>query len=142
MALVGTGGGVLYVLLHRYIPKIMLPLTDKKIVRGLVGGIGLGILGTWMPLTLFSGQHKFALLVNEAMEMGVYTLLLLAVPKLLATNLCLSTGWKGGHIFPLMFAGATLGLACYAAVPALHPLLAVVAGMAATTVVVLRQPVV
>ena len=141
VALVGTGGGTFYVLLHRHLPKITSPLTDRKIIRGLIGGIGLGILGSWMPLTLFSGQHEFETLVNQGMEMGVFALLLLAAAKLLATNLCLSTGWKGGHIFPLMFSGAALGLACHAAVPALHPLVAVVAAMSAATVVVLRQPI-
>jgi H+/Cl- antiporter ClcA len=40
-----------------------------------------------------------------------------------------------------MFSGAALGLACHTAVPALHPLVAVVAAMSAATVVVLRQPI-
>jgi len=35
--------------------------------------------------------------------MVVLALLLLAIAKLLATNICLATGWKGGRIFLLMF---------------------------------------
>ena len=46
-------------------------------------------------------------------------LIVLAVSKLLATTLLLATGWKGGYIFPIMFAGIALGLACDLLLPGL-----------------------
>ena len=38
-------------------------------------------------------------------------LIVLAVAKLFASSLLLSTGWKGGYIFPIMFSSVALGLA-------------------------------
>ena len=45
-------------------------------------------------------------------------LIVLAVAKLFATSLLLATGWKGGYIFPIMFASVALGLAVNLVFPA------------------------
>jgi H+/Cl- antiporter ClcA len=46
-------------------------------------------------------------------------MIVLALARLLVTTLCLATGWKGGYIFPTLFAGAALGTAAHVAVPAI-----------------------
>jgi hypothetical protein len=38
-------------------------------------------------------------------------LIVLGLAKLFATALLLTTGWKGGYIFPIMFASVALGMA-------------------------------
>ena len=80
-------------------------------LRGVIGGLGMGIIGALLPLTLFSGEEATTELIKEAAVIGVGSLIVLAICKLLATSLLLATGWKGGYIFPIMFAGVALGMA-------------------------------
>ena len=65
-----------------------------------VGGLGMGIIGALLPLTLFSGEEQTLELITHATEIGVVMLIVLALVKLFATSLLLATGWKGGYIFP------------------------------------------
>jgi H+/Cl- antiporter ClcA len=60
---------------------------------------------------LFSGETQTDELIKHAAEIGALMLIVLALVKLLITTLCLATGWKGGYIFPTLFAGAALGMA-------------------------------
>ena len=141
VALIGAGGGMIFHLLSTQLNKYFSPLASRPLLRGIIGGVGLGIMGSLMPLTLFSGEHELRVLIDESAKMGFLLLFVLGVAKMLATTLCLATGWKGGIIFPPMFGGAALGLACSVLFPAIHPMVGVTAGMAATTAVIMRQPV-
>lgn len=91
-------------ILHR----ILKPIENKKILKGIIGGLGIGILGTIFPGTLFSGEHGLRELVVEWNNISAYMLILLSLVKLLLTEICLSTGHRGGHIFPLIFSGSCL----------------------------------
>ena len=72
-------------------------------------GLGMGIIGALLPLTLFSGEEQTAELITEAAEISVVMLIVLSITKLFATSLLLATGWKGGYIFPILFASVALG---------------------------------
>ena len=50
-------------------------------------------------------------LIKQAAVIGFGVSIVLARCKLLATSLLLATGWKGGYILPIIFAGLTLGMA-------------------------------
>ena len=52
-------------------------------------------------------------------------LIVLALIKLLVTTLCLATGWKGGYIFPTLFAGAALGTAAHLLFPGIPEAVAI-----------------
>ncbi len=88
--------------------RILKPIENKKILKGIIGGLGIGILGTIFPWTLFSGEHELRSLVVEWNNIPIYMLILLSLVKLLLTEICLSTGHRGGHIFPLIFSGSCL----------------------------------
>ncbi len=88
--------------------RILKPIENKKILKGIIGGLGIGILGTVFPWTLFSGEHGLRELVVEWNNISAYMLILLSLVKLLLTEICLSTGHRGGHIFPLIFSGSCL----------------------------------
>ena len=64
---------------------------------------------------------------------------MLALVKLFITTLCLTTGWKGGYIFPAMFAGAALGMAAHLSFPVI--LEAVAATMAGMMVAMMKVPI-
>ena len=93
-------------------------MKSHVVLRGLLGGLGMGIIGALLPLTLFSGEEQTADLIVHAAEIGVVMLIVLGLAKLFATSLLLATGWKGGYIFPIMFAGVALGLAVNLVFPA------------------------
>ncbi|MBK8050802.1 MAG: chloride channel protein [Anaerolineales bacterium] len=109
-------------------------------LRALIGGLALGIIGALLPLTLFSGEAQSSQLLANAAEIGVVMLIVLAVVKLFATSLLLATGWKGGYIFPLMFACIALGLAVNLLFPAIPLAVAVASTMAGALVAALRAP--
>lgn len=100
----------------------------------------MGILGALLPLTLFSGEAETNELIQRAGMLGIGMLLILGFGKLLATSLLLATGWKGGYIFPIMFAGVALGMAGHLVSPNTPIAVAVAATMAGAFVAALKAP--
>jgi H+/Cl- antiporter ClcA len=115
----------------RWLRQLMQPLKGCLVLRGLIGGLAMGIIGALLPLTLFSGEAETVKLIQGAAEIGFWMLLLLAAAKLLATALLLATGWKGGYIFPILFAGVALGMSgnlLFPNIPTAVPVAAALAG--------------
>jgi len=139
-SLVGALAGVLFTLVFRGLRKLMEPLKGRLVLRGLIGGLGMGIIGVLLPLTLFSGEAETAELIQQAADIGFLMLIVLAIGKLVATSLLLATGWKGGYIFPIMFAGVALGMAGHLLFPATPLAVTVAAILAGALVAALRAP--
>jgi H+/Cl- antiporter ClcA len=59
----------------------------------------------------------------------------------LITTLCLATGWKGGYIFPTMFAGTALGLAAHLIFPNIPMAVTVAATMGGAMVATMKAPI-
>jgi H+/Cl- antiporter ClcA len=140
LGLVGAVVGLLFMLSLQRMRILLQPMKAHVVVRGLLGGLAMGIIGALLPLTLFSGEEQTLELINNAAEIGIAMLILLSVAKLLATSLLLSTGWKGGYIFPIMFASVALGLAVNLLFPGIPVAVAVAATMAGALVAALRSP--
>ncbi len=140
LCLVGAIAGTLFMLMFQRLRKLMLRLKEHVILRGLIGGIGMGIIGALLPLTLFSGEDQSVELIQQAVEIGIVMLVVLAFAKLLATTLLLATGWKGGYVFPIMFAGVALGMAINLLFPHLPVAVTVGATLAGALVAALRAP--
>ena len=111
LGMLGGVVGVLFMLSLKRLQRLFQPMKEHLVLRGLIGGLGMGIIGALWPLTLFSGEAETADLIAHAAEIGVVMLIVLGLVKLFATTLLLATGWKGGYIFPIMFASVALGLA-------------------------------
>ncbi len=122
--------------LHHHVPQ----LATGKIVQGVIGGLILGLLGTFSSLVLFSGQTGMNDLFTKGAEMGGWLLISIGLAKLLAVAVLVSTGWKGGEFFPMMFAGAAVGMGVAYLIPAVDPMVGAMATMAATTAAMLRKP--
>jgi len=140
LSLVGAFAGILFMLMFQRLRTVMLRLKKHVVVRGVIGGIGMGIIGALLPLTLFSGEEQTVDLIKDAAEIGVLMLILLAIAKLLVTTLLLATGWKGGYVFPIMFAGVALGMAANLLFPHLPVAVTVGAVLAGALVAALRAP--
>jgi len=140
LGLIGGVVGVLFMLLLRRLQRLFQPMKAHVVLRGLLGGLALGLIGALLPLTLFSGEEQTADLITHAAEIGVLMLVVMGLAKLFATSLLLATGWKGGYIFPIMFASAALGLAVSLVLPGIPVAVAVAATMAGALVATLKAP--
>ncbi len=138
--LLGGAVGVFFMFSLKGLQRLFQPMKQRLVLRGLIGGLGMGIIGALWPSTLFSGEEGTVDLINEAAEIGVTLLILLAIVKLIATTLLLATGWKGGYIFPIMFSGIALGLALDQLFPGIPVAVCVAATMAGALVAALRAP--
>lgn len=140
LSLIGGMAGILFTLMFRRLRQMMQVLKGRLVLRSLIGGVGMGLIGALLPLTLFSGEEQTLDLVQHAAEIGFVMLVLLAFSKLLATSLLLATGWKGGYVFPIMFAGVALGMACESLFPGISVAVNVAAVLAGALVAALRAP--
>ena len=140
IAVVGGLLGWLYLKSEKTFQQLMTPLKEKLVIRGICGGVVLGTLATFFPLVLISGQSSLQTILTEGEQLGIIILILTALGKLIATSFILSTGWKGGQFFPIMFGGGSARLAISYLFPVIHPMVGFSVVMAAATGAVLRRP--
>jgi H+/Cl- antiporter ClcA len=140
LGLIGGIVGLLFMLSLRWLQRLFQPMKGHVVLRGLIGGLGMGLIGAILPLTLFSGEKETADLIAHAAEIGVLMLILLGFLKLFATSLLLATGWKGGYIFPILFASVALGLAVNLLFPSIPVAVTVAATMAGALVAAMKAP--
>ena len=135
--------GILFALVYKFLGdalhKVFRPLDRYKVVKATIGGLILGITGTILPLTMFSGEHELTDLAVGWANMSILMLLMLGIVKLFLTELCLSTGWRGGHIFPIIFAGVSIGYAIASLFP-IDPVTSITIITTSMTSTVLRKP--
>lgn len=111
LTLVGIFAGYLYFLFKKLTDTLEHKLKKLIVLRAVCGGFLLGISGTFLPLTMFSGEHQIGEVMADMEAIGAIMLLVIAVVKLLLTNICISSGLKGGHFFPVIFCGICIGCA-------------------------------
>lgn len=106
--------------------------------RPMLGGLALGLLGLLTPYALTFAEEQIDPLL--ASSLGVGALVLVAVAKLVASAVTVTSGWRGGFIIPLFFVGAALGKAGAALVPSAGEVVLVAALMAAINAGVTKTP--
>ena len=114
--------------------KFVLPVYIKT----LIGGIALGTIAYYYPLTRYFGHHQLNNLFLTDFTLDFLVLIL--VFKILAIAITVTSGWRGGFIIPLFFVGATLGLIIHEIFPLVDPALAIISCMAAINACVTRTP--
>ena len=140
LGLIGGAVGLLFMLSLQRLQQLFRPMKQHVVLRGLIGGLAFGLIGALLPLTLFSGEEQTLDLITNAAEIGFLMLIVVGLVKLFATALLLATGWKGGYIFPIMFASVALGLAVNLLFPAIPVAVTVAATMAGALVAALKAP--
>lgn len=91
--------------------KLSARLGDRVVVKAVVAGAILGVLGIFLPFTLFAGEAQTEMLAQQWTALGAGALLATGFLKVLASQVCLGLGWRGGHFFPLIFSGIAIGYA-------------------------------
>jgi len=112
--------------------KVMVPLKlgPKHITKGLLGGIIIGSIGILYPQTLFWAEFEAQTIIDGGATplphvypqegvLGAISLvdpahlLGIGIAKLVAISITVLAGYRGGFIFPFMFAGHSIGTACF-----------------------------
>ena len=101
-------------------------LGPKHILKGLIGGALIGLIGVFFPETLFWAEYEAQTIISKGANplphvnpnvgiFGAYSLenpivlFAIGIFKLLAISFTVLAGYRGGFIFPFMFAGHSIG---------------------------------
>ncbi len=138
-AAVSVLGGMFYLLMNRATSFLGQKIIKYRVASCVLAGLFLAAMGTFLPWTMFSGEHQMGELMEVWREQGFVLLFLTAIGKLLAVSLCVNLGWRGGNIFPIIFAGLCMGYAL-AMLTGAEPVFAVAVCVSALCGYVMRKP--
>jgi H+/Cl- antiporter ClcA len=105
-------------------------LNKRPVVCAVIGGLVIGAIGSFLPLTLYSGQNQLLQIIHNPAAYGIGILLLMMLVKAFLTSTSFATGFEGGPVFPLLFIGGTMGLAISQILTFIPQGVGVMAGMA------------
>jgi H+/Cl- antiporter ClcA len=108
-------------------------------VQPAMGGVVLASLAFVTPFALTNGEVQIHELTTTKVAAG--TLVLAAAMKLVASAVAMATGWRGGFIIPLFFAGYCLGRATDGHLPGGNSWVLAAALMVAVNVGVTKTPI-
>ena len=114
-------------------------IKNRLFLKAVIAALVLGIIGTFFPIAMFSGEEEIPKIGVSYLEYSPYVLILISIVKVLLINVCIKFGWRGGNFFPLIFAGVCLGYAC-SAIFSVDPVFAVSVVAAATMTTIIRKP--
>ena len=141
LGLLGGICGIVFIVLYKTLRGVFEPFEDRPVLLGLFGGLGLGIAGLLVPLTLFMGSAQLQVLIDNSLEVSLALLILLIVAKMILITFSFSTGFAGGYIFPGFFIGGTLGILVFRLFPFIPLAVCLVCVIAGFSVALLRSPI-
>lgn len=132
--------GIVFKVIFGVMNKVFGLLSKRPVGRAIIAGVIIGLIGSFLPLTLYSGQDQLLQIIHNPATFGIGILLLMMFFKILLTSTSFASGFEGGPIFPLLFIGGTLGLALSEILTFIPQGVGVLAGMAGVTCAVLPLP--
>ncbi|RDB60484.1 chloride channel protein [Gordonibacter sp. 28C] len=139
LALTGALAGWLFCVFDGLFEKASGKMGDRPVVKALVAGLVLACAGILLPFTMFAGETQAEQLGEVWTTMGALALLATGFAKVAVTPLCIRFGWRGGHFFPVIFAGISIGYGM-ATLTGADPVFCLCACTAALVGGVMRQP--
>lgn len=139
IVLVGACAGWLFHASGAAVRALSEKLGERTVLKGVLAGAFLGAIGIFLPYAMFAGEAQTEMLAESWTAMSAAVLLATGFLKVLTTQVCLGFGWRGGHFFPIIFAGIAIGYAC-AALTGIDPVFALCVCTAGLLGVVMRQP--
>ncbi len=138
---VGIVAGYAYLIMKKAISWSFEKLRGKglEVLNAVLGGLILGLISIEFPFTMFSGCTDIQALAYGQMSAYPYVLITIGLIKLFLTNVCIESGWRGGHFFPLLFSGLSIGYG-FAGVFGTNQVLCVVIVTGALLGTVFQQP--
>jgi H+/Cl- antiporter ClcA len=132
--------GIMFKLIFGILHLAFSRLKKRPVLLAIIGGLVIGLIGSFLPLTLYSGQDQLLQIIHNPAAYGIGLLLLLVLVKSLLTSTSFATGFEGGPIFPSLFIGGTLGLALSKILPFIPEGVGVTAGMAGVASAIFPMP--
>lgn len=137
-AIIGTAIGWGFIFSTKFFKFLFEKRPVPIYFKTLIGGVLLGLIAFYFPLTRYFGHHKINQLLTETFTLKF--LLTILIFKIIAISITVTSGWRGGFIIPLFFVGTTLGLIIHQLFPSINMTLAIVSCMAAINSCVTRTP--
>jgi H+/Cl- antiporter ClcA len=113
------------------VTRLAAHLGNRTILRTTIGGVGFGLVGVALPLTLFTGTDQLTTVIHDRAALGAGLLIAVVFAKILVFALCEATGFVGGPFLVMLFIGGTAGTAAHLLIPGLPEGLAFTAMFAA-----------
>ncbi|ADV50836.1 Cl- channel voltage-gated family protein [Cellulophaga algicola DSM 14237] len=137
-AIIGAALGWGFIFCIKFFKFVFEKLQIPIYIKTFIGGILLGSIAYYFPVTRYFGHHE----INELLlgDFSLKLLLAILILKIIAISITVTSGWRGGFIIPLFFVGATLGLIIHKIFPTINLSLAIVSCMAAINSCVTRTP--
>lgn len=139
IALVGTAAGWLYHIFDGLAKRYADKVGDHPVLKAVIAGVVLGAFGMVLPYTMFAGESQSEMLAETWTTMGAVVLIATGFGKVFTTPFCIRSGWRGGHFFPMIFAGVSIGYGM-AALTGADPVFCLCAATAGVCGAVMRQP--
>jgi H+/Cl- antiporter ClcA len=136
---VAAAFGWLFIALVKLLKQGLGKWTAPIYVKMAAGGIILGIISFYLPITRYFGHHEINALLESTFTLPVLIAILFF--KVLAIAVTVTAGWRGGFIIPLFFVGTTLGLIIHQLYPGQNLTLIAICCMAAINSCVTRTPI-
>ncbi len=107
----GIVAGIVYTVFHAGSNRFFGILQRKYgvVACAALGGACLGAFGMSVPFSMFSGEAQMEVLAKDYLAYAPAMLIVIGAAKLFLTNVCIQSGWKGGHLFPVIFSGVSIG---------------------------------
>nr|WP_284046864.1 chloride channel protein [Gelidibacter japonicus] len=137
-AIIATCFGWLFIFCTKTLKQLFSNLVVPIYIKTLIGGISLGIIAYYLPLTRYFSHYELNTLLLS--DFSLKMLIAILIFKIIAIAITVTSGWRGGFIIPLFFCGATLGLIIHQFIPSISLSLTIVSCMAAINACVTRTP--
>lgn len=136
--IIGVGFGWFFVHLENW-AAIVVNIRLGKVLQGGLFGLLLAISSLFSMDILFSGEFRIVPFTKDALDSSIVFLLLIAIVKAVMSNLGFAMGWRGGTIFPAIFASVAIGAASALLLPG-DPHVTTVVVLAASLTFILERP--
>lgn len=137
-AVIATSFGWFFIFCTKTLKQLFEKLVFPIYIKTLIGGIALGIIAYYLPITRYFSHYELTTLLVS--DFSLKLLIAILFFKIIAIAITVTSGWRGGFIIPLFFCGATLGLIIHQFVPSISLALTIVSCMAAINACVTRTP--
>lgn len=124
----------------RFMGGLMARLAGRFMLRVLVAGAIVSVVCYFIPNLMFSGENTIHSMIDNAAQIGIPMLLLMAILKPLLLGVSLKGGFLGGPIFPSLFSATMMGLVVGLLFPNVPTAILVACAGAGVTALVLKAP--
>lgn len=140
LTLVGMVCGWLFFVSEHASEALAHAIGERPVVKAMLAGLALAACGTVLPFTMFAGETQADVLMETHLTIPAGVLIATGLVKAMLTPALINLGWRGGHFFPVIFSGVSLGYG-FALLTGADPVFCVAVCTASTMGAVMRQPV-